>query len=102
MSGTLATGTVIRSLTAADLNIPAAESGADAQRAAILPTALPDPSTIMRGNQEAGRDAFFALLTNQAAQRASSLNSPFLRLGAASSAHLRAPRWRSAPGGRQG
>jgi probable HAF family extracellular repeat protein len=34
MSGTLATGTVIRALTTADLAIPAAEPGADAQRAA--------------------------------------------------------------------
>jgi hypothetical protein len=34
MSGTLATGTVIRTLTTADLNIPPEEVGADAQRAA--------------------------------------------------------------------
>jgi hypothetical protein len=37
MSGTLAPGTVIRTLTTADLNIPPEETGADAQRAAPAP-----------------------------------------------------------------
>jgi hypothetical protein len=37
MYGTLAPATAIRTLTTADLNIPYAEAGADAQRAAVVP-----------------------------------------------------------------
>jgi uncharacterized delta-60 repeat protein len=42
MSGTLATGTVIRTLTTADLNIPEGETAADAQRAAGFAVAAAD------------------------------------------------------------
>ncbi len=42
MYGTLAPGTAIRSLTTADLNIPYAENGADAQRAALPPAQTSD------------------------------------------------------------
>jgi parallel beta-helix repeat protein len=65
MNGTLATGTVIRSLTAADLNIPAAESGADAQHAAIMPMAT-DTASRVPGTTVPSRDAFFALLAKPA------------------------------------
>ncbi len=41
MYGTLAPGTTIRTLTTADLNIPYAEAGADAQRAALPPVSVP-------------------------------------------------------------
>ncbi len=41
MYGTLTTGTTIRSLTTADLNIPYADAGADAQRAAVTTSPVP-------------------------------------------------------------
>ncbi len=37
MSGTLATGTVVRTLTTTDLSVPDVETAADAQRAAVIP-----------------------------------------------------------------
>jgi hypothetical protein len=65
MSGTLATGTVIRALTTADLSIPEAESGADAQRAAIMPASGDVPSRLP-GINIPNRDALFALLMKPA------------------------------------
>jgi hypothetical protein len=74
MSGTLTTGTVIRTLTTADLNIPYADAAADAQHAAGFDSPevgrLSNPSYALPSNLTAisipDRDAFFALLTNPA------------------------------------
>jgi uncharacterized delta-60 repeat protein len=68
MYGTLAAGTTIRTLTTADLSIPQAESGADAQRAAGFRPAT-DEEAAGRGiaaapsaSGETGRDLLFATL----------------------------------------
>jgi hypothetical protein len=64
MYGTLNTGTTIRTLTTADLNLPA-ETGTDAQRAVVIPMAT-DAASRGSGNSVPSRDAFFALLTKPA------------------------------------
>lgn len=60
MSGTLATGTVIRTLTTADLSIPAAESGADAQRAAGWPIHAENVLSAERGMRDGGMQSDLA------------------------------------------
>jgi hypothetical protein len=63
MYGTLATGTTIRTLTTADLNIPDMETAADAQRAAIIP---PQAAVIASNppiRSATGQDVFFAMRT---------------------------------------
>jgi hypothetical protein len=75
MSGTLATATVIRTLTTADLNIPEAEAGADAQRAAvsverISTLAFEDVGRIGNPSSDDGRDMLFAILTTDLARNA--------------------------------
>jgi hypothetical protein len=61
MYGTLATGTTIRTLTTADLNIPYDEAGADAQRAAVshlapaADLASPGPEPVSPADAHAGR-----------------------------------------------
>jgi hypothetical protein len=73
MSGTLATGTVIRTLTTADLHIPPEETGADAQRAAPLPIPPAEGPSNVPPASSPSPDVFFALLADQAVGSAPNL-----------------------------